>query len=241
MPTIWFSLFKLKLQQCGLLVDEKRKNALTSCLPNDVLLIIHDLLINQASYQCIKQRLLQWFEPNLSSRVTELLNYSSVTASQFLLMLRTKLAKSDMSQEMIRELFIAKMPENIRNCLIAVKNLSLDELAITADQMISSGKESVVKNTLFAIDHKKSEQSAASDNSEILSRMDSLEKKLNNVLNLTKSGKSNKFNKQHPFNQFYKGNKWKTREQPDVCWFHKTFGSRAKKCTKSCNFIAGNE
>ena len=73
-----------------------KKNALTSCLPNDVLLIIHDLLINQASYQCIKQRLLQWFEPNLSSRVTELLNYSSVTAekpSQFLLMLRTKLSK----------------------------------------------------------------------------------------------------------------------------------------------------
>ena len=180
MPTIWFSLFELKLQQCGLLADEQRKNALTSCLPNDVLLIIHDLLINQASYQCIKQRLLQWFEPNLSSRVTELLNYSSVTAekpSQFLLMLRTKLAKSDMSQEMIRELFIAKMPENIRNCLIAVKNLSLDELAITADQMItSSGKESAVQNTFFAIDHKKSEQSAASDNSKILLRMDSLEK-----------------------------------------------------------------
>ena len=244
MPTIWFSLFELKLQQCGPLADEQRKNALTSCLPNDILLTIHDLLINQASYQCIKQRLLQWFEPNLSSRVTELLNYSSVTAekpSQFLLMLRTKLAKSDMSQEMIRELFIAKMPENIRNCLKAVKNLSLDELAITADQMISIGKESAVKNTLFAIDHKKSEQSAASNNSDILTRMDSLEKKLNDVLNFTKSGKSNKFNKQQLFNQFNKGNKWKTREQPDVCWFHKTFGSRAKKCTKPCNFIAGNE
>ena len=103
------------------------------------------------------------------------------------------------------------MPENIRNCLIAVKNLSLDELAITADQMISSGKESAVKNTLFAIDYKKSEQSAASNNSEILSRMDSLEKKLNDVLNFTKFGKSNKFNKQQPFNQFNKGNKWRTR------------------------------
>ena len=177
--------------------------------------------------------------------MTELLNYSTVTAeklSQFLLMLRTKLAKSDMSQEMIRELFIAKMPENIRNCLIAVKNLSLDELAITVDQMISSGKELAVKNTLFAIEHKKSEQSAASNNSEILSRMDSLEKKLNDVLNFTKSDKLNKFNKQQPFNRFNKGNnKWKIREQPDMCWFHKTFGSRAKKCTKPCNFVAENE
>ena len=56
-PSIWFSLFDVKLQQCGLLADEQQKNALTSCLPNDVLLIIHDLLIDQSSYQCIKQRL----------------------------------------------------------------------------------------------------------------------------------------------------------------------------------------
>ena len=151
--------------------------------------------------------------------MTKLLNYSTVTAekpSQFLLMLRTNLAKSDMSQEMIRELFIAKMPENIRNSLVAVKKLSLNELAITADQMISTGKESAVKNTLFAIDHKKSEQSAASNNSEILSGMDSLEKKLNDVLNFTKSDKSNKINKQQPFNRFNKGNKWQIRVQPDV-------------------------
>ena len=40
MPTIWFSLFELKLQQYGLLADEQRKNALASCPPNDVLLII---------------------------------------------------------------------------------------------------------------------------------------------------------------------------------------------------------
>ena len=94
---------------------------------------------------------------------------------------------------------------------------------------------------LLFIDHKKSKQSAASNNSEILLRMDSLEKKLNDVLNFTKSDKSNKFNKQQPFNRFNKGNKRKTREQLDVCWFHKTFGSRAKECTKPCNFIAGNE
>ena len=52
------------------------------------------------------------------------------------------------------------MPENICDSVIAVKSLSLDELAVAADQMISSGKDSAAKNILFAIDHKKSEQSA---------------------------------------------------------------------------------
>ena len=57
-PTVWFTLFELKLQQCALATDEERRNALLSCFPNDVLLIVHDILVNQPSYQRIKQRLI---------------------------------------------------------------------------------------------------------------------------------------------------------------------------------------
>jgi len=80
-----------------------------------VLLVVHDLNINQPSYQDIKQRLIQWFEPNLSSRVSELLNCLIITeerSTQFLLMLRIKLPKGDVSEDMIREIFIAKMPNH---------------------------------------------------------------------------------------------------------------------------------
>ena len=97
-PAVWFTLFELKLPQCALATDEERSNALLLCLPNDVLLIVHDILVNQPSYQRIKQRLIQWFEPNLSSRVSELLGCTTVPEekpSQFLLTLRTKLAQSD--------------------------------------------------------------------------------------------------------------------------------------------------
>ena len=58
-----------------------------------------------------------------------------------------------MSSKMIHELFINKKPKNIRNSFIADKNLSLDELALTKDQIISSAKESAAKNPLFVIDH----------------------------------------------------------------------------------------
>ena len=134
MPCVWFTLFESKMEQYQILADEHRRNALASCLPNDVLVIVHDLLLNHSSYQSIKQRLIQWFEPDLGSRVSELLSYPVITdekPSQFLLTLRTKLAKSDMSANMIRELFIAKMPEHLRNNLIAMANVTLDELAIT--------------------------------------------------------------------------------------------------------------
>ena len=93
-PAVWFTLFELKLQQCALATDEERRNALLSRLPNDVLLIVHDILVNHPSYQKIKHHLIQWFEPNLSSRVSELLGCTTVPEekpSQFLLTLKTKL------------------------------------------------------------------------------------------------------------------------------------------------------
>jgi len=71
-----FTLFELKLQRFQLASDEQRGNALISCLPNDVLLVVHDLIINQPSYQGIKQRLLHWFEP------FEFLNFLVVQLSQ---------------------------------------------------------------------------------------------------------------------------------------------------------------
>ena len=38
------------MEQYQILADEHRRNALASCLPNDVLVIVHDLLLNHSSY-----------------------------------------------------------------------------------------------------------------------------------------------------------------------------------------------
>ena len=253
MPTVWFTIFELKLQQFELVTDEQRNSALTSCLPNDVLLIVHDLLINEPSYQTIKQRLIQWFEPNLSSRVSELLSYPTVAEerpSRFLLTLRTKLAQGDMSEDMIRELFIAKMPDHLRNSLIAMRTASLDELAITADKMVCNRKDSFSKHSLYSVNQKS--ESFSEDN--VSFQIKSLENKLNNVLELVKGSNSFSTTKTTSYNQKPargdRTNKWHSQatgnpqrqSQHGMCWYHLTFGDRARKCSPPCTFVvSGNE
>ena len=58
MPGVWFTLFESKMEQYQILADKHRRNALASCLHNDVLVIVHDLLLNHFSYPNIKQRLI---------------------------------------------------------------------------------------------------------------------------------------------------------------------------------------
>ena len=192
MPSVWFTLFEQKLQQCNFNGDEQRRNALSSCLPNDILLVVHDLLLlNEPTYQRIKQPLIQWFEPSSSFRVSELLNYSTVTEerpTQFLVTLRTKLAQSNMTTDMIRELFIDKMPEHICNSLIAMQNISLDELALTADKMVCSCKEANSKQSLFVVNSRGdfSGSCSAQDNT-VFSQLRSLETNMNDVLRLVKN------------------------------------------------------
>ena len=240
-------------QEFELVTDEQRNSALTSCLPNDVLLIVHDLLINEPSYQTIKQRLIQWFEPNLSSRVSELLSYPTVAEerpSRFLLTLRTKLAQGDMSEDMIRELFIAKMPDHLRNSLIAMRTASLDELAITADKMVCNRKDSFSKHSLYSVNQKS--ESFSEDN--VSFQIKSLENKLNNVLELVKGSNSFSTTKPTSYNQKPargdRTNKWHSQatgnpqrqSQHVMCWYHLTFGDRARKCSPPCTFVvSGNE
>ena len=182
------------MQQCALATDEERRVALLSCLPNNVLLIVHDISVNQPSYQRIKQRLIQWCEPNLSSRVSELLECTTVPEekpSHFLLTLRTKLAQSDMSEAMIRGLLIAKMLKYLRNCLIVMKDVSLEELAVTADQMITNSGKTHIEQLLFTIKQdKKSSCSSAEQCDEVSWRINSLESKLNNIVNLLQPSSS---------------------------------------------------
>ena len=258
-PAVWFTLFELKLQQCALATDEERRNTLLSCLPNDVLLIVHDILVNQPSYQRIKQCLIQWFEPNLSSRVSELLGCTTVPEekpSQFLLTLRTKLAQSDMPEAMIRELFIAKMPEHLRNCLIVMKNVSLEELAVTADQMITNSGKTHIEQSLFAIKQdKKNSCSSAEQCDEVSWRINSLESKLNKIVNLLQPSSSesslNIPTSGHMRSDSEQFKSSQTNNHPrnicrlnqtcqNICWYHQTFGTSAKKCSPPCNFAAGN-
>ena len=265
MPCVWFTLFESKMEQYQILADEHRRNALASCLPNDVLVIVHDLLLNHSSYQSIKQRLIQWFEPDLGSRVSELLSYSVITdekPSQFLLTLRTKLAKSDMSANMIRELFIAKMPEHLRNNLIAMANVTLDELAITADKMVLNSKSQRANQSLYAI--KQSNENSVvnlSQASDVSSQIKEMENKLNNLLKLVQNNNAPHSSKGNQSNYYvmkpYQNSQSKRllNKQPDsyranqpshtlknnFCWYHQNFGSRARKCLSPCSYVSGNE
>jgi len=142
--------------------------------------------------------------------------------TQFLLTLRTKLAKGDVS-DMIREIFIAKMPNHLRNSLIAMKSTSLDKLAIAADKMVCSSMFTA-QQSLYAL-NRNFEQSGSSavQKNNVSPLTEELESKLDDILKYVKTSKnfessnrscSNRGNLDQNFSPLTKissvGNKWQT-------------------------------
>ena len=157
---------------------------------------------------------------------------------------------------MIRELFFAKVPEHLRNCLIVIKNVSLEELAVTAEQMITnSGKTHIEQSLLTIKQDKKNSCSSAEQCDEVSWRINSLKSKLNKIVNLLQPSSSqsslNIPTSDHMRSDSKQFISSQTNNHPrnirglnqirqNNCWYHQTFGTLAKKCSPPCNFAAGN-
>ena len=74
----------------------------------------------------------------MSARVAQLLNPELLgdrKPSKILTFLKTNLARNDISNDTLKESFIARMPKKVRMSLCTMPHASLDTLAAAADKM----------------------------------------------------------------------------------------------------------
>ena len=77
----------------------------------------------------------------MRARVSELLNPQSLgdsRPSDVLSFLRTNVARTNILEYMLKELFLPRMPEKVRPSLCVMHDASLDQLAQAADQMMNA-------------------------------------------------------------------------------------------------------
>ena len=129
-------------------------------------------------------------------------------------LLGDKAASTDSS--FIRELFLQRMPGNIRMVLASTADaVSLEELASLADKVMDVAAPSV----------------AAITTPQVTSDVELLREEVTRlkdiVSSFTKSRQSRRSPSPHPFDT-------------TLCWYHQRFGKNARKCRPPCSW-SGNE
>ena len=194
-------------------------------LDASVLAEVSELITNPPDnnkYEALKTRILNEFQDSEEKRLKALLNTTELgnqRPSRLLKHMRD-LAESKVSDELLKSLWMQRLPTNTQTVLSTSED-TLDKLATMADRI-----HDIVSPNICSTEVVSAANATPWENQlcEIIKRLDRIESR----------GRSATPHRRRRFNS-----KSRTRAastESKYCWYHKRFGQEAKKCTSPCSW-----
>lgn len=259
----WF-----ELQGLGIRKEVEKYKAVIAYLDQKYLDQVHDLVRTQPieqPYTTLKQAILARFAESEMARLDKLahgIQLGDGRPSHLLSQLQRVNATND--ESVVRRYWIKRLPPNVR-CVVAGmlesnQNISLSQLAITADAILdsisySSGDHvsSIATSSCELSDN--SVCGVSSSNNRLgtlekrMDKTDVLLQQIDKKLSQLVSGYNN--NSNHPRQRGRSQSSYRRASTPSrqvnqdddsspYCWYHTEYGTDAKKCIKPCDFSREN-
>lgn len=214
--------------------DETIKyNYLINILDTEILYNVSDLVFTippQTPFTTIKDKLLKIFENSVAQNAKALLQELTLGDQKPSVLLRKMrdMASGLVTDDFLKNLCLQRLPSNIQTVL-AVSNDGLDKLAALADKVSE-----------LTMSHNVSSVAAISESNEIKIlqlQISELSKKFDALATSNANNRS-----RYPFHNRQRSpsrNRSHSRDRrrdPNICFYHSRFGSRARNCTPPCSF-----
>lgn len=224
-PAIWFAQAEAQFDIAGIKQDGTKYGYILSKLDDRIAGEVEDIIENppqEGRYDLLKEKLITRFSISNSQKVRNLLSEVQLgdrKPSAFLRHLRSLAGTNLQDDNILRELWLRRLPNEVQRILAAQKDLPLDKLADIGD--------TIVETTGTPLTSVQAVQSP--DWNTILRRLDALEKKIEAITIPNR-----------PRSKSQSRSKSSTRS--GICWYHKRFDTKATKCIKPCTWSqdAGN-
>lgn len=229
-PEIWFYQVEAQFTISNITVDKTKFNYLVSQLDPKIIEHIWDIIGSNEpnKYLAAKERLLSSFGESDEKRIKKLLtgiSLGDLKPSQLLRKMKS-LAGENITEKVLRTLWMDKLPDSVKNILI-VSNESLDNLALMADKIFEMNPITEV-------------YSATSDSTvmdKVLEKISFLEQQIS-ALSVERQSRS--AFRQATSKRNRSRSKSKKQFKPDgkYCYYHFKFGNRCypNKCVSPCSW-----
>lgn len=224
---MWFVQAESQFKLSNITADNTKLNYVIAALGKDDLAAVSDLILNpptEKAYDTLKDRLITQFSQSTSARIKKLLSGLDLGDKKpsNLLYEMKNLAAGKIDNEMLKTLWLQRLPINVQQ-ILALSSDELTKLAQMADQILE------ISDTRYSI-------SAISSNANLDADLDMLKKQI-----LTLTEKVNTLSKYlrrsgNSRSRSTSKNKSNKVEDPKMCWFHKTFAEKARRCIPPCSF-----
>ncbi|XP_031337258.1 uncharacterized protein LOC116166447 [Photinus pyralis] len=239
-PVLWFAQVDAQLHTYKIRSDITRFFTVVAALDCNVLQQVSDVVANLPStdkYETIKKKLIAAYSDSQDHQLRKLLNEIELgdhKPSQLLRQMRS-LADKRINEDVLKTLWVQRLPQNVQLILSASEGVTLDKMADVADKLVeiyASGSISAVNRAASPRRTNMSESASA-----LLVMQKQIEMLTDMVKTLTTDrGRSQqRYGRSKSRSRTHSGNS-RHRPAEEVCYYHASFGEKARKCKPPCNF-----
>ena len=220
---VWFSQVELYFQ-CNKVEEQDTMFACVAAqLPVEIAAKVGEILESkphEKPYDTLKEAILQRIAPSEEARMEQLLSGVELkerTPSQLLGHMRSLIGTMKINDDRLRKFWYDCLPSNVKLMLSSQEpNTPLDKLAEAADKMHNEQVNTSGPSTLAGI---------YATLKTLRSDVSAVRKDLHALINSKSRCRSRSSSRQS-----------RSSSYRDVCFYHRRFGSRARKCTVPCSF-----
>ncbi|GBM41016.1 hypothetical protein AVEN_180926-1 [Araneus ventricosus] len=227
-PEIWFYQVEAQFQICKITSEDTKFNYLVAQLEPRFLENIWDIIKDSSvnKYSTAKERLLTTFKESENKKIKRLitgLELGDMMPSELLRTMRS-LGEPDISEKVLRTLWLEKMPDRVKSIVI-VSEESLEKLAAMADKIVEM-------NPITAEFAEVQKEPAGID--QLLSKISALESQ---IASMSVQRQSRGLHR-HQRNRSRSSSRRRYNPQGKLCFFHFRFGKKClpEKCVQPCSW-----
>lgn len=235
MPRLWFAQFDAVMdpQKQG---DSTKYNMVVAKLGREALQQVSDLIYSPPTdnkFMAIKERLLTTFEESSEKQFDKLvgeMELGSQRPSQLLRKMSALANNTQVSDEALRRLWIARLPTEVKTVLSVVQDMKLDDIAKLADKIMENmrtGEVAAVTSAVHTPD-------ISDQLRQVTTELQTLRLEINEIRRRDTS-RGRAWNR--PRTRSQSRGVPRTPESPNwLCRFHYRWRGRARMCEQPCNW-----
>lgn len=218
-PAIWFAQVEAQFQIANIVCDTTKYNYIIGHLDQKLAAEIEDIITNppvDGKYDKLKEILIQRLSTSQEKRVRQLLSDEELgdrKPSQFLRHLRSLAGTAFSEDNIIRQLWLRRLPQQAQAILAAQADLNLEKVAELADKIVELAPSLAVCSTsTLSLDSLARQVELVSHQVAALSRQ---QRRPSRDSSTSSSRSTGRFKR---------------------CWYHRKWGKKAAKCVSPCDW-----
>ncbi|XP_031340929.1 uncharacterized protein LOC116169039 [Photinus pyralis] len=237
-PALWFKVVEAQFELSRITADTTKYFTIVAALSQKALKLVSDIITSPPEnhkFDTLRNALISRLTESEDTKLQKLLrdlDLGDRKPTQLLREMKT-LSGTSISNELLKKLWLQRLPQQVQ-VVLAISSESLDNLAIMADKIVETYSNSVVTEVATREVQSNSSRMNTYHETDLDKKLEEFKRDIFRELNKLRGHKN-----PIPRNR----SKSRTRERSNatpppegLCYYHRRFAERAKKCTKPCAF-----